>query len=187
MARPTPPLILSANQEACLQTLVRSRQLPHSVVQRAQIVLQAAAGRPNKAIAASLGLCEDTVGFWRRRWLDNSAALAPLEEQPKPLATAIGALLADHARPGSPGTFSAEQVCQIIALACETPPAYLSHWTHGELAREAVKRHIVTAISPATIRRFLKSGRSQAPSQSLLAECGDRRRSAIPAGRARHL
>jgi transposase len=160
MARPTKPLILSAHQEAYLQTLVRSRQLPHSVVQRAQIVLQAAAGRPNNAIAAGLGLSEDTVGFWRRRWLDNSADLAPLEEQPKPLATAIDALLADQARPGSPGTFSAEQVCRIIALACETPPSYLSHWTHGELAREAVKRHIVTAISPATIRRFLKSGGS---------------------------
>lgn len=162
MARPIPPLILSANQEAYLQTLVRSRQLPHSIVQRAQIVLQAADGRSNKAIAADLGLCEDTVGFWRRRWLDHSADLVPLEDRPKLLATAIGTLLADQARPGSPGTFSAEQVCQIIALACETPPTYLSHWTHGELAREAVKRHIVTAISPASIRRFLKSGRSQA-------------------------
>lgn len=187
MARPTKPLLLSAPQEECLQILARGRQTPHSIVQRAQIILHAAQGYPSKAIAAKLGLCEDSVGLWRRRWLDNSAALTPLENRPKDVAAAIGALLADRARPGSPGTFSAEQVCRIIALACETPPPYLSHWTHGDLAREAVKRHIVTAISPATIGRFLKSGKSPAASQPLLAERGDRRRSAIPAGGAEPL
>ena len=48
-------------------------------------------------------------------------------------------------RPGAPTTFSAEQWCQIIALACEPPEASdrpISHWTPRELADEARKREI---------------------------------------------
>ena len=53
-------------------------------------------------------------------------------------------------RPGAPATFSAEQWCQIIALACEPPEASgrpISHWTPRELADEACKRGIVATIS----------------------------------------
>jgi len=54
----------------------------------------------------------------------------------KELRVPVGKLKADKPRLGSPGIFSAEQVCQIIALACETPPEYLSHWTRKELVHE---------------------------------------------------
>jgi len=86
------------------------------------------------------------------------------------LRIGIGKLLADKPRPGSPGLFSAEHVCQVIALACETPPSYLSHWTRKGLVNEAVKRGIVEEISPTTVGRFLKSGRSQATPQQILVE-----------------
>lgn len=158
MARPPPPLILSPAQDQLLRRLASCRETPHSLVQRARLILAASQGRTNKAIAAELGGCEETVGLWRRRWLEGQAALAPLEHQPKALREAVGVRLADQPRPGCPGTFTPEQICRILAVACETPPAHLSHWTRQELAREAVRRGIVARISETSVGRFLKSG-----------------------------
>ncbi len=93
MARPTVPILLSPEQNVLLQALTRSREAPHRLVPRAQIVLSASAGKPNKAIGQDLGLCEETVGLWRQRWLQGSAALVKLEHQPKPLRQAVEGLL----------------------------------------------------------------------------------------------
>lgn len=180
MARPTSPIDLSPEQSRLLQSLVSSREVPHSLVQRATIVLAASQGRTNKAIAAEMRLCEETVGLWRRRWVQGQADLAKWEHQPKRLRAAVGALLADQPRPGCPGTFTAEQVCQILAVACETPPTHLSHWTRAELAREARRRGIVGQISETSVGRFLKSGRSQTPPDPLLAESRRGGRRPIP-------
>jgi putative transposase len=96
-----------------------------------------------------------------------------MEADDPALPTLIAEVLADAPRPGAPPTFSAEQVVQIIAMAC-TPPADsgrpVDAWTPRELADEAEKRQIVTSISARSVGRFLKRGRSQAPSQPLLAE-----------------
>src|SRR6266478_1666084 len=74
------------------------------------------------------------------------------------LTQQIVAVLADAPRAGAPPTFSAEQICQILALACE-PPAEsgrpVTHWTPAELAAEAVHRGIVSRISARTVGRFL--------------------------------
>ncbi len=158
MARPTTPIILSPEQSRLLQSIVNSREAPHGLVQRAAIILAVSQGRTNKAVAAEMGLCEETVGLWRKRWVQGQADLAKLEHQPKRLRAAVGALLADQPRPGCPGTFTAEQVCQILAVACEKPPEHLSHWTRAELAQEAIRRGIVGQISMTSVGRFLKSG-----------------------------
>ena len=57
MARSIPPITLSPNQEKYLQAIVRSRQIPHSLVQRVLVVLQAAEGFANKMISLNIGLC----------------------------------------------------------------------------------------------------------------------------------
>ncbi len=108
MARPLPPLILSPEQQDILETIARSREASHSLVQRAQIMLSAHAGDNNKVIAQRLALCEETVGFWRKRWLTESLALEKKADQPKQLREAISQLLADKPRPGCPGLFTAE-------------------------------------------------------------------------------
>jgi putative transposase len=62
---------------------------------------------------------------------------------------------------------------QIMALACEQPMTadrHVSAWTPRELADEAVKRGIVTTISPRTVERFLKGERFAPPSQAVLAD-----------------
>jgi len=175
MARPTPPIHLSPEQEKLLQALAHSRETPHGLVIRAKIILAASQGRTNQSIAEELDLCEETVGMWRKRWRNGSAALTSLERCPPRLRQAIGVLLADQPRPGCPPTFTAEQVCQIMALACEKPPEALSHWTGPDLAQEAIRRGIVEQISDDRVRRFLKSGGPQAASPQILAEPHRRR------------
>ena len=170
MARPTKAINLSQEQNELLTRLAHSRTLCHSLVQRTQIILKASQRINNKRISQELGVSEDMVGLWRQRWTQGCAMLEKWKGKPKELGAAISQLLADNPRPGSPSTFSSEQICQIIALACETPPSYLSHWSYEDLAKEAVKRGIVKKISKTTLGRFLKSGGTQTTPQQVLAE-----------------
>jgi transposase len=179
MARPTTPISLSPEQNELLQSIIRSREVPHSLAQRARIVLAISQGRTNKAIAQALGLCEETVGLWRKRWVQGCAGLAKLEHKPKRLREAVSALLADNPRPGCPGTFTPEQIRQILAVACEKPPAHLSHWTRPELVREVTGRGIVEQISETSLGRFLKSGGVEPPPGQILAEPRSGRRSPV--------
>ena len=127
-------------------------------------------GRRNKTISEELHLQEETVGKWRKRWLLAADTLEVAQGKPKVLRQLIESTLADAPRPGVEPTFTAEQVCQIIALACETPPDYLSHWSHKTLAQEAVKRGIVASVSSTSIGRFLKSGADKTAFVALLAQ-----------------
>jgi transposase len=74
-------------------------------------------------------------------------------------------ILGDAPRPGAPLKFSAEQVCEIIAVACEQPAAEserpVSHWSRRALADEVKKRGIVSEISPRRVGRFLKQAELQ--------------------------
>ena len=83
-------------------------------------------------------------------------------------------VLADEPRPGTPPTFTPEQVVRIVALACEDPREEsgrpITHWSTPELADEAVKRGIVESISARSVGRFLGRGGSEAPSDALLAK-----------------
>ena len=66
-------------------------------------------------------------------------------------------------RPGAPARITAEQRCQIEALACEQPEDSerpISHWTGREIADEIMKRGIVEQISARHAGRLLKRGRS---------------------------
>lgn len=153
-----PIIELTDEQKHLLEEITRSRQLPHSLVQRAQVVLLANAGKKNKAISQELHFQEETVGKWRKRWLSVSEELAACAGKLKALRQTIESTLADAPRPGAPTIFTAEQICQLIALACETPPEYLSEWSRTTLAQEAVKRKIVESVSPTSIGRFLNQG-----------------------------
>jgi putative transposase len=168
-------LVITERQQAILQTMVRSSTCPQAVVQRARMILLAFDGLSNEDIAAHVGCERHTVGPWRHRWAKDFPRLVLVEccEKPSALSRAIEGLLSDRPRSGSPGKFTAEQVTRILAVACEEPKACdrpVTHWTPGELADEVVKRGIVDAISARQVGRFLKSGRSEAASESLLAQ-----------------
>ena len=169
------PVGLSAGLRGVLERLRRRQTLPQRLVRRLQIVLAAADGQANDQIARQCGLERLTVRRWRARWLVAAPRLetaVAAGDDERVLARLVADALDDAARSGAPGTFSAEQVVQIVAIACEPPPDSdrpTSHWTHDEIADEAVKRGIVESISPRSVGRFLGSGRSQAAPEPVLA------------------
>ena len=160
MPGPKPPAVpLSEEERHALHTLIRAHKTPQHLSFRAQVVLLLAEGLTAPDVARRLETTRTTVRRWRRHWLKRPGCAVPERLQDAP-------------RPGAPATFSAEQWCQIIALACEPPEASgrpISHWTPRELADEARKRGIVETISERHGGRFLKLGRSQAAPESVLA------------------
>ena len=108
------------------------------LVQRVSVILMAFAGGLNVTIAAELGLARKQVGLWRRRWQQSYDALVAIEcrESQAALRRTIEDVLSDAPRSGSTGTFTAEQVTQILAVACEPPEQSgrpIDRWTHREL------------------------------------------------------
>ena len=175
MAGPQPlTLSLSPAQHTVLEALLRQHSCPQALALRVRIVLGAGTGQPNEALAQALACSLPTVRKWRRRWAAAEAQLAAVEPHPLDLRALVATVLADAPRAGAPGRFSAEQIVQIINLACTPPPEVgrpIDAWTPRELADQAVKQGIVSTISARSVGRFLKRGRSQATPQSLLAEC----------------
>jgi putative transposase len=115
------------------------------------------------------------VRTWRHRWLDAWESLLEVEAvaNEADLEAAMIGALSDQPRPGTPAKFTAEEVCQIINVACEEPSLSgrpITEWTPRELADEVVKREIVKSISPTQVGRFLKRGGVETASKPLLAE-----------------
>ena len=111
---------ITERQQKLLLEFSRSRSEAKALSQRAQIILAAFGGRLNEEIADEVGLTCKHVGRWRRRWQDAWDELTRLEcMEPSKLKTAIRETLSDAPRSGSPGKFSAAQVCGILAVACE--------------------------------------------------------------------
>ena len=177
MAGPGPLAItITPAQQSVLEGLLRQHSTPQTLALRARIVLAAATGLRNVPLAHDLGCTPKTVIKWRARWAAAQSQLAAVEHDAADLKRMIARVLADAPRPGAPDTFTAEQIVLIINLAC-TPPADagrpIDAWTPRELADEAQKRQIVASISPRSVGRFLKTGRSAAASQPLLAQRQD--------------
>jgi transposase len=141
MPVPSPYLVvLSVAEEVVLAARARSVRGEYRDRLRAKIVLAAAVGQANAAIAGELGVCTDTVRKWRRRF-------------------AAGRLpgLRDAPRSGRPPVFTAADRAEVVALACTLPAESgvpLSKWSCPELARELAARCQVAA-SASTIRRWL--------------------------------
>jgi putative transposase len=177
MSGPLPVTIpVSPRQRAVLERLLRQHSCPQALARRIAIILGAATGERNEPLAVRLGCSPNTIRRWRARWAAAQTDLTAVDDDEVLVRALIAELLADAPRPGAPATFTAEQIIQIINLAC-TPPAAAGRpvdaWTPRELAAEAKKRQIVRSISPRSVGRFLKSGRSTAAPQPLLAQRQD--------------
>lgn len=157
-----PPLVLNDRERSVLEQLAHSRTIARQYGERATIILRLAAGMRKAAIAQEVRLTRKVVYRWYTRWLAAQDKLtAAAEASDKEFRQVIGEILTDQPRPGAPLTFTAEQVCQIMALACQKPEDLglpFTTWTPSELARAAVRQRIVPSISPASVGRFLKSG-----------------------------
>ena len=144
-------LTLREQERKELEALVRRHSTPQQVAKRARIVLAAADGKRNAEIARELSVSVDTARTWRGRWISLQAV--PLTE------LAIGERFEDIPRPGRPSEITAEQTCQVVAMACEQPKERpISHWTGREIADEMMRRGIVPKISARHAARVLKKG-----------------------------
>ena len=144
-------LTLSGEERKDLEELVRRHGTPQQLAKRGRIILAAAEGKRNAEIAREVGVSVDTVRSWRMRWIGLQAV--PLSE------LSVSERLTDVPRPGRPSEISAEQTCQIVALACEQPKERpISQWTGREIADEVMRRGILKEISPRHAARVLKRG-----------------------------
>ena len=118
-----PALPISRRQRALLEQIVRRPTSTQQHALRARIILLAGEGIGHQAIADQLQVDRKTVYHWRTRWLrDHDRLLAvEAEEEEVALAQAIRSTRSDAPRLGAPVTYSAEGVCQLIAVACEDP------------------------------------------------------------------
>src|SRR5580698_9232632 len=165
MAGTAAKIIISERQQKLLEEFSKSRMIGKCIAQRATIILLGFTGMLNEEIALQVGLNRQQVGLWRRRWRDAWKALCVWEcTESHRLREAVLDTLSDAPRPGTPATFTAEQVSQIVSLACEPPKLSgrpIDHWTLQELRDEAIKRKIVTAISVSQVGRFLQQAAVQ--------------------------
>ena len=182
MGRSRRQIAISDRQREILERLERAHSTEQQLARRVRMVLGCAEGRTNLELSIELGVHSQRVLRWRKRWFEAMPQLAAAEDEgatDKDLLALVVGKLSDRYRSGAPPKFSAEQVVQIIALACEDPEQSglpVSHWSPEELAKEAVKRKIVDGISPRHVDRFLKGGRPAPPQDSVLAERQDQGR-----------
>ncbi len=134
------PVTLTASERTILNKRARGAKTPYRDRKRAQIVLAAARGRPNRRIAADLGIGEDKARRWRGRFA--ACGLAGLKDLP---------------RPGRPRRISAADRAAVVALACQLPAVTgvpLARWTGPELLTE-LTAGLAADMSLTSLRRIL--------------------------------
>ena len=135
---------LNEEERRGLEQMTRKGQAPVRRIKRAQILLHAAEGKTNKAVAQALRVAEATVFRTRRRFVEQGLE-ASLKEGP---------------RPGKQRKLNGKQEAFLVALACSQPPQGRQSWTMQMLADQLVTLDVVETISDETVRRTLKRGKS---------------------------
>jgi hypothetical protein len=131
--RPKAELTLSGDEQATLQRWARRAKSSQALALRANIVLISAQGHDNKQTAAMLRCHHDTVGKWRRRFIDKR-----LDG------------LADEPRPGREPTITDEQVEKVVVDTLEETPDDATHWSRASMAKRS-------GLSRSTIGRIWKA------------------------------
>ena len=133
-------IVLSATEKRTLTARAAKYTRPYFEVLRAKMILLAAEGWSNEAIARSLRTRREWCR-WRKRFFEDRLA-------------GVGTT---YAR-GGPELFPPEVVVTVKALACERPACTqrpLARWSMSELAAETQRSGLVASISGSTIWRWL--------------------------------
>ena len=141
------PVTVLPEQREQLEQLIRTHSTPRQLALRARMIVHAAEGVRVRESARELGVWPKTVRYWRKRWRQADDKHSVCER------------LADAPRSGAPPTYTAEQVCAVVAMTCEKPSESdrpISQWSQREIADEAIRRGIVRNISQRSVGRFLK-------------------------------
>jgi transposase len=128
--RPKTLLTVSDEERATLVRWSRRPKSPHSIAQRARIVLLAADGLTNNGVADKVGVNQATVVKWRRRFVERG--LDGLVDEP---------------RPGAPRTITDDDVEAVIVRTLEDKPVDATHWSTRDLAAKV-------GMSPSSVGRI---------------------------------
>jgi transposase len=126
-------LDLSAAEQAELEGWARRRKMAQALALRARVVLRAAAGRSNTAIAAEQGVSKHTVGKWRERFA-RLRADGPLDEP----------------RTGAARRIGDERVAALVDRRLSERPESATHWSPRTMAR-------TTGLSATTVGRVWRA------------------------------
>jgi transposase len=116
--RPLAVLTLEDRDRDTLTGWTRRSKTAQGLAQRARIVLAAAEGRSNEAIARGERITPHTVGKWRRRFLDQGPDG-----------------LLDEPRPGAPRTIGDERIESVIVRTLQEKPTDATHWSTRSMAK----------------------------------------------------
>jgi len=127
------PLTVTDDERAKLDAWVRRPKTAQRLALRSRIILAAAAGQSNTAIAADLRVTLPTVGKWRQRFLDRR--LDGLTDDP---------------RPGPPRTITDAHVEDVVTRTLESEPANATHWSTRGMAK-------ATGLSQTAVSRIWRA------------------------------
>lgn len=131
--RPLETIELSEPERDELAAWARRPKTAQALAQRARALLLCAEGLSNTAVAARVGWTKQTVGKWRRRFLERR----------------LDGLL-DEPRPGAPRRISDAEVERVLALTLESTPPDATHWSTRSLAA-------ASGLSRATVHRIWRA------------------------------
>jgi transposase len=126
-------IILTEAERVVLERRARRRKIAHAEAMRAQIVLLAASGYANSAIARSVGATRKTVQSWRRRFAQHR--LEGLYDEP---------------RCGAPRKIGDDLIEQIVTKTLETKPANATHWSSRDMAK-------ASGVSASSVHRIWRA------------------------------
>jgi transposase len=132
-SRILPVLELTEVERSELMSLAARRSTSQALALRARIVLACAGGEQNKLVAARLGLDADTVGKWRRRFVEQR--LEGLRDEP---------------RSGAPRTIEDARIEAVIVRTLETTPPDATHWSSRDMAK-------ASGLSISTVQRIWRA------------------------------
>jgi len=130
MGRPNTVVKVSSAEREQLDSIARSRSLPHSLVRCARIVLMSKDGVSNGIVAERCGVSVPTISHWRRCWGERGVAG-----------------LHGELRPGRPRNYDDERVAALMRKVLHSRPPNATHWSARSVAKE-------TAISKSTVERY---------------------------------
>jgi transposase len=128
--RPLALLTVSEQDRAQLEAWSRRPKTAQALAMRSRLILLAAQGQSSTAIAGKLSVRVQTVGKWRRRYLE--MGLDGLFDEP---------------RPGTPRKLGDAEVERVLALTLESTPTDATHWSTRSMAKRA-------GVSRASIHRI---------------------------------
>ena len=131
--RPLEAIELCAADREELEAWARRPKTAQALAQRARTILLGAEGLNNTAVAMRVGWTKQTVGKWRRRFLERG----------------LDGLL-DEPRPGAPRRISDAEVERVLALTLESTPPDATHWSTRSLAA-------ASGLSRATVHRIWRA------------------------------